>query len=400
MNLRRIRALVGKEFHRLARNRGVIVMAFLLAAVALLTSTVGSAQPRMLGAAQIDTCWVDYWDDGPWLEHLRRNVPPELVDRVRFRSVGDIPTDRTGTLQYSRSEAAIQLRHEGDRWIAWFWYPGNDPAILRPLEDWFWAESRRFFHAQAVTAAPADRRQEVDRLVPPPVGDPANMWRELQRDYRERLLALVPNAAVIPEIDVERSSLHSVELGKALGVALVLFAIFFTAVCVMPSLTCEEREKGLLMAQCLSPATAIEMLAGKALTYIPLAILFAFTIGGLLQPAVWTDAFFCAVAAIAAVGAFGLGALIALLVRTQRSASLAAMGYALAVALVVFAGQRVGLGGLSNGLLEVHIPPLVVSALDGTSTAASWGQLGISGSIATSWLTAAFVVAWTRGWRP
>ena len=31
------------------------------------------------------------------------------------RSVGEIPTNRTGTLQYSRSEAAIQLRHEGDR---------------------------------------------------------------------------------------------------------------------------------------------------------------------------------------------------------------------------------------------------------------------------------------------
>jgi hypothetical protein len=319
---------------------------------------------------------------------------------VRFRFVGDIPTDRNGTLQYAKSDAAIQLRHESDRWIVWFWYPGNDPAILRPFEDWFWTQSRRFFHAQAAAAAPADRREEVERLVPPPIGDPANMWRELQRDYRERLLALVPNAVMIPEIDVERSSLHAIELPKALGVALVLFAIFFIAVCVMPSLTCEEREKGLLMAQCMSPATAIEILAGKALTYIPLAVLFAYVIGGLLQSAVWTDAFFCAVIAIASVGALSLGALIALLVRTQRSASLAAMGYALAVALVVFGGQRVGLAALSDGLLEVRIPPLLVSALDGTSTPVSLGQLRMTGCIAACWLAAASAVALVRGWGP
>jgi len=144
----------------------------------------------------------------------------------------------------------------------------------------------------------------------------------------------------------------------------------------------------------------VEILAGKALTFIPLATLFAYAIGGLLLPAVWTDAFFFAVIAIASVGAFGLGALIALLVRTQRSASLAAMGYALAVALVVFGGQRVGLAALCDGLLEVHIPPLLISAFDGTSTRVSLGQLPMASSIAACWLAAAFVVAFVGGWRP
>jgi hypothetical protein len=76
------------------------------------------------------------------------------------------------------------------------------------------------------------------------------------------------------------------------------------------------------------------------------------------------------------------------------------MGYALAVALVVFGGQRVGLAALSSGLLEVHIPPLVISALNCTSTPGSLDLLRMSGCIAACWLAAASVVAVVRGWRP
>jgi hypothetical protein len=401
MNFGRIRTLAGKELHRLALNRGAIVMAFLLAAAALLVSTIGSARSHPLGSSAVQTCWIDYWEDGPWLDYLRRHVPPELLERVRFRSVGDIPADRSGTLQYAKTDGAIQLRREGDRWIVWFWYPGDDPAVLRPFEDWFWAESRRYFHAQALAAAPPERRAEVERLVPPPItGDPATLWRELHREYRERLLAIMPNTAAIPEIGIERSSLHAVELPKALGVALVLFAIFFVCVCLMPSLTCEEREKGVLLAQCLTPATASEMLFAKAIVFVPLAGLLSYALGVLIQPAVWQDPFFLCVVFVAALGSFGLGSLIALLVSTQRAASLAAMGYAMAIALIVFVAQRFGQTGLCSAFLEYHLPPLVVTALDGTATSIRWQALGIPAGFSFIWFAAALLVSTTRGWRP
>src|SRR5262245_58633643 len=143
MNLRRIRTLAGKELHRLALNRGAIVMSILLAAAALLVSSVGSARTAALGQFDLQTCWVDYWAKGPAIEHLQTHVPPELRDRVRFRSVQEIPTDRDGTLQYAKSDGAIQVRQDGGRWTVWFWYPGEDSRVLRLFENWFWAELQR-----------------------------------------------------------------------------------------------------------------------------------------------------------------------------------------------------------------------------------------------------------------
>jgi hypothetical protein len=293
------------------------------------------------------------------------------------------------------------LRHEGDRWTVWFWFPGNDSSILVPFETWFWRTSRQFFHEQAVAAAPPENREAIEKLVPPPIsGDPAELWRELNRQYRDRLLALAPNATAIPELAVERSSLHAVELPRALGVALVLFAIFFVGVCLLPSLTCEEREKGTLLAQTLSPTTAGEIVAAKMLVFVPLAAGLGFVIGGLIQTAVWRDALFAAVMIVASFGAVGLGLMIALIAPSQRAASLAAMGYAFSIALVVFAAQRAGITVICQAALEYHVPPLVLAAFDGNPTVAHWRALGLSATLAAAWMAAAALVAHWRGWRP
>jgi len=400
MNLRRIRALAGKELHRLALNRGAIVMAFLLAAAALLVSSIGSLRPAVLASGDMRIYSVDYWADAPWVAYLREHVPPTLRERIRFRAVNDIPTDRAGTFQYANTECAIQMRQEGGRWTIWFWYPGNDPAVLSPFENWFWSESRQYFHAQATAAAPLENREAIEKLVPPPMGgDPSELWRELNRQYRDRLLALAPNATAIPELAVERSSLHAIELPRALGVALVLFAIFFVGVCMLPSLTCEEREKGILLAQTLSPTTAGEIAVAKMLVFVPLAAGLGFVIGGVIQTAVWRDVFFAAVMAGASFGAVGLGLMIALLAPSQRAASLTAMGYAFAVALIVFAAQRAGFNRVCEAFLEYHIPPLVLAAFQGAASAEHWRSLALSGVLSFAWLALAGLLGKWRGWR-
>jgi hypothetical protein len=334
------------------------------------------------------------------VSYLRDHVPPNLRDRIQFRPVKDVPTDRNGTLQYANIECAIQLRHDGDRWTVWFWYPGSDPRILAPFETWFWRTTRQYFHEQAVAAAPPENRAAVEKLALPPIGgDSAELWREWNRQYQDQLLALAPNATSVPELSVERSSLHGVELPRALGVALILFAIFFVGVCLLPSLTCEEREKGTLLAQALSPATAGEMVAAKVIVFVPLAAGLAFVVGGLIQSAVWRDAFFAAVMIVTSLGTVGLGLLIALLAPSQRAASLTAMGYAFSVALLVFAAQRAGLTGLCQVFLEYHVPPLVLAAFDGNASAAHWRALALSAILATAWFAVAVMVAQWRGWR-
>lgn len=397
MNLRRIQTLAGKELHRLALNRGAILMAFLLLAAALLVSAVNRAGPVAIGATRVSIFWVDYWEDGPWVQHLRDRVPPGL--NIRFRSVAEIPTDRGGTLQYAKSDGAVQLRREGELWRIWFWHPGEDSRVLAPFEDWFWSESRRFFHQQAIRSAPEGRRAEVERLVPPPIGgDPAKLMQDLHRQYRDQLLALAPNATTIPEFAVERSSLHAVALPKALAVALILFAVFFVCICLMPSLTCEEREQGTLLAQTLSPAVPLEMLLAKALVFVPIGTVLA-TMGGILaEPELTREPLFVAIVFIAAMGAFGVGCIISLLVPTQRSASLTAMAYAMAVALIVFTAQRVGLIGISGAFLETHLPPLLVAAIDGGISAVQWRAAIQPAFLAILWVIAAVLICCFRGW--
>lgn len=398
MKLLRIQTLARKELHRLALNRGAIVMAFLLLAAALLVSAANRSRPIPLGPPQVQTFWVDYWEDGPWVGHLQERIPAGLD--IRFRSVAEIPTDRGGTLQYAKTDGAVQLRREGELWRIWFWHPGDDARVLAPFEDWFWSESRRFFHRQAIQTAPESRRTDIERLVPPPIGgDPAKLLQDLHRQYRDQLLALAPNGISIPEVVVERSSLHAVALPKALAVAMILFGVFFVCVCLMPSLTCEEREKGTLLSQTLSPAKPMEMLLAKLFVFVPIAGALAILVGIFAEPELVRVPLFPVVVLIAATGAFGVGSVISLLVRTQRSASLAAMGYAMAVALIVFAAQRFGLSAVSGGLLEVHLPPLLVAAFDGNISAVHWRAAIQPAILAVLWTMTAAVIVSIRGWK-
>src|SRR5262245_36466237 len=104
-----LRTLIVKELLRLAAHRGALVLAGLLLTCGLLLAVVEPASPAAAGSVGLSVFWVDHWEDGPWVEHLRGNVPPELRGRVRFRRPADIPTDRHDVLQYGRGEAAVQL---------------------------------------------------------------------------------------------------------------------------------------------------------------------------------------------------------------------------------------------------------------------------------------------------
>ena len=50
-----------------------------------------------------------------------------------------------------------------------------------------------------------------------------------------------------------------------IATALVVFGICFFCVYLLPSMTCEERERGILLAQALSPASTGEIFLAKFL---------------------------------------------------------------------------------------------------------------------------------------
>ena len=53
----------------------------------------------------------------------------------------------------------------------------------------------------------------------------------------------------------------------AIATGMVVFALYFACVYLLPTLNCEERERGVLLAQALSPASPAEILAAKFLFY-------------------------------------------------------------------------------------------------------------------------------------
>jgi hypothetical protein len=252
MRWRILRILLHKELLRHLGNRGGIALVLLLIVAALLLSFFGSVDASGGGLARgVRRCYVDYGAPSPLVFHRTRHVPPELADRIEFRPVERIPTDEHGTIVYPQGTGAIQLRPAADGgYRVSFWHPGTDAASLAPFEIWFWEEAQRFTRAQA----------------------------GLERT---------------PAIEAERHELKGgLDPRSGMATALVLFGPFFVCVYLLPSLTCEERERGVLLAQALSPATSGEILAAKFLFYPALGIALAVVLAGTYRPVVLVRPFF------------------------------------------------------------------------------------------------------------
>jgi hypothetical protein len=361
-----LRTLVQKEAHRHLAHRGGLALAAGLVLAPLLLAPVVSPGASAGGA---ECCFIDYWQDGPWIAHLRRNVPPELEGRVRFRPVAEVPTEGD-VIVYPPGAGAIQVRTGGPgrRATVWVWHPGRDGGGLAVFEAWFWKESARYFRRQAVRSAAAGPGTGESGAVPA---------------FKERRSPIQGGAG-------PRS---------ALAPALVLFALCLACVYLLPAFTCEERERGLLLAQALTPASPGEIVAAKFLFYPTLGVALAALPAAVSQPAALGRPFFWLTLLVAAGGATGIGLTIGSLARTQRAASLGALGYMLAAALMLVACRQVGLPGVANLFLEYHSPRLLHAALEGEVSGADWGRLAGAAVLAGAWACLATGVFRRRGWQ-
>jgi hypothetical protein len=269
-----------------------------------------------------------------------------------------VPTGPEGQLVYAQSTGAIQLRPvDGDPngLLVWLWHPGADAGTLAPFEAWFWKETLAFYHA-ARRAVPAFRTQ-YSRL-------------EGAMDTRSGLAS-----------------------------SLVLFGLFFVCVYLLPSLTCEERERGVLLAQMLSPASAAEILAAKFLFYPAMAVLLGAGLAALYRPGVLLLPFFWLALSAAVVGSMGVGLVIASLARTQRAASMGAMSYLLSIALLLMICQQCNIPGLSYLAIEYHVPRMIHAALASPVGIGHWGNLAATLALAVVWTSAAVYLFRRCGWQ-
>jgi ABC-type transport system involved in cytochrome c biogenesis permease component len=308
-----LRTLISKELRRLAADRGIILLGCVLVCMGVLLSLFGkrASEGLGLGPGGNGKCIIDFWEDGPWVEHLRRNVPTEWrqENRLVFRNASQAIAIH-GVIQYSQGQSAIQIRPQhskgrSHRFLAWFWYPAGDPASLAPFEAWFWKETRAF-------------------------GD-FNLAASLEKNSPG-------SSQPLPFLYIK--DLHTpvaggtLDLRGRIATGLVIFSLFFTCVYLLPSMTCEERERGVLLAQMLSPVSAAEFMAAKFVTYPLLGVAMAALLAGLYRPTVLADHYFWFALMVTAFGSVGIGLSIASLAQTQRLASMGSLCYLLMLAML------------------------------------------------------------------
>ncbi len=368
-----LRTLLKKEIDRHLANRGGLVLAGLLIVVALLSSVFGKQTGGMesgsLGAS-VSNCFVDYWQEDPWIKHLESHIPDELQGHVRFRPIDRAVGDHE-QLIYPPGTGAIQIRPQGKvdgqpRYLVWLWQPAGGEDGLAPFESWFWKTSYSYFQTQTAPVLAES-------------GEAANL---------------------APILEQKRTALTGgLDAKTGITTALVLFAVFFVCVYLLPSLTCEEREKGVLLAQALSPATAREILAAKFLFYPAIGISLAALLAGLNQPAVLRQPFFWYALVVSACGSLGIGMSIASLAKTQRAASMGALCYMMVVTLLIFVCQQTNIPGVPYLALEYHCPRMLHAALTGTIHWNHWAHLLCAWVLSVFWAILATSLFRRYGWQ-
>src|SRR5829696_247432 len=147
-----LKTLLHKEALRHATNRGGLALAGLLVTASLLLAALNPAGEKSSSSlvGGVHHCFVHHEVDGPWIDHLRQKLPPELKRHILFRKL-DAPPGKT--VMYPTGTGAFQIRTSpSGGYLVALWYPPGDRSEMAVYESWFWRETYRFFHGQAATA--------------------------------------------------------------------------------------------------------------------------------------------------------------------------------------------------------------------------------------------------------
>jgi len=402
-----LKALVLKEIHRHLANRGGLALAFLLVVAALLLSIFdpGTGSAGSKGGGLVDgvhRCIIDYAQDSPLIDELRASVPPALQQHVNFRRRR--PDDVNGLLKDPPGTGAIRIesRTENGREVlkCSVWYPPGDPGAMAPYELWFWKALRTALQKQAV-----EKLQKAGVAAPLSEPDPGtdDLWaiRDSFHQLDLQVERLGAGRATIPKVEIARDDLAADELDlrSAVATGMVVFALYFACVYLLPTLNCEERERGVLLAQALSPASPAEILTAKFLFYPVLGMTLAATLAGIYKPAVLSTLFFWLSLLAISAGFLGIGMTIATLAKTQRAAFMGSMCYLLSVSLVLFICSMNGIPGVPWLALEYHGPRILHAAMTGKVDTMHWGHLAGAATLACVWILLAGWLFRKRGWQ-
>lgn len=402
-----VRALLVKEWQRHLANRGGIALGLLLVATAVLLS-VFAPQESAAGTGVVGGvhhCYIEFDAPTPLIKHLEENIPRELSGQLVFRKL-ESADQVNGLIVYQTGTGAIQIRQilpdqtpTGRAILSvYVWHPDGDPLALAPYEAWFWRESHRYYANRA--------RQKHLNIPADPAFDSGTDWLVLEAHKRlqeqvEAVGGTVQTETVVPDLELSRKGLGGkvLDFRAAVATGLVVFALYFTCVYLLPTLNCEERERGVLLAQALTPASPAEILAAKFLFYPALGITLAATIAAIYKTAILSSFFFWLALLAVGGGFLGIGMTIATLARTQRAAFLGGMCYLLSVSMVLLICSTNNIPFLSNLAVEYHGPRILHAALSRDVYPYHWFHLACAIVLGGAWLGAAGWLFRRRGWQ-
>jgi hypothetical protein len=397
MRIRILRALLNKEFHRHLANRGGIALGLLLVAAAVMLSVfnpgnaAGGAGGDGTGfVGGIHRCYLEFDKRSPLIDHLQQHLEPALSGKVIFRPRSNEAIK--GLVTYEPGTGSIFIRHgrtEPESVSVSIWHPEGDKTAMVPYEAWFFKEARR--------AVQAESERVTGKTLPAPDFASDDLWavRESFRTLDDRA------GGRLTKFTIERAALGAkpLDVRSAVATGMVVFALYFTCVYLLPTLNCEERERGTLLAQALSPASPVEILTAKFLFYPTAGILLAAILAGIYKPSILTTPFFW-LAVLAVASAFlGIGMTIATLAKTQRAAFLGSMCYLLSVSLVLFICSTNGIPFVSALAVEYHGPRILHAAVAGPVESRHWLNLLAAYGLGAAWITAAGWLFRKRGWQ-
>jgi len=392
-----LRALVLKEVRRHVANKGGLVLCGLLIVAALMLTIFnptkvadGAAGGDLIGG--VHHCYVDYPLESKFIRDLKTKVPANLSAQLVFRNLKPEQIDRP--LVSSPGTGAIRIKEVRDaaevveQLMVEVWHPPGDPGAMTVYEQWFYRACHSIYAERLSSASPTLRDDDLW-----PVEE---AFRQLQTRAEQQ-----QSKSLVPEVKIARNGLGAEPLDyrSAIATAMVVFALYFLCCYLLPTMNCEERERGVLLAQALSPASPTEIVAAKFLFYPVVGMCLAATLAGIYSPTVLSTLFFWLSLLALASGFLGIGMTVSTLAKTQRSAFMGSMCYLLVVALFLFVCNQCAIPILPLFAIETHGPKILHAAMTQKVEPYHWWSLLAAVGLGAAWMSLAAWLFRKRGWQ-
>ncbi|MGL6072971.1 MAG: ABC transporter permease [Fimbriiglobus sp.] len=401
-----LKALLVKEFRRHVANRGGIALCLLLVVAALLLSVFnpGTGAGGSGGGSLIDgvhRCMVLYQTETPLIQHLEKNIPADLKPHLIFEPIN---SQYLQTLvNYPPGTGAIQIRERDGTLKVDIMHPPGDPGAMAGYEVWLWRAMHDALHAQAVQQLQASGKDASQLIGRDKTDDEQwaikDSYRRLALDYDR--LRPTDRTTALPQPEVNRQGLGAkpLDLRSAICTGMVVFCLYFFCVYLLPTMTCEERERGVLLAQALSPASPSEILAAKFLFYPTIGMGMAAVLAGIYKPELLSTLFFWLALVALGAGFLGIGMTVATLAKTQREAFMGSMCYLMSVSLILFICQQNSIPLIPYLAIEFHGPRVIHAAVSENVQWGHWGNLVGAAGLGMMWMVLAGWLFRRRGWQ-